>query len=333
MRVGSLAVLAAMAGLGMAARPSNVSICDYYTGVLLQQNTAENQMKLLTLVVNTAVIGNYSSINVGIAVPGILAQGQRFNGTDVNLLPYFSGGFASTNDGGSSGVSQNFLDDGGAAPLKDNKPANGMKSNQYTLLTHLYQYFGVLLGCSLQGAPAYPAYSGDASQYQVHKFMDLDSTQIGYFITQVGLSAASFGVSTDDVTLVGKTLGKVFGYRCSPPTTVVPAQGPQLQSICLDPSCPLDANATCSLYENNGVGIMPANATTAASGNAATNSSSSSSSSTTTSKSGSATASATGGASSSSASSGAKSAAAVTTARASAVFGLLALAAVVSLGL
>jgi hypothetical protein len=42
-------------------RPANVSICDYYTTALLKNNTAENQKTLLTLVVNTAVIGNCTS--------------------------------------------------------------------------------------------------------------------------------------------------------------------------------------------------------------------------------------------------------------------------------
>ena len=42
-------------------------------------------MTLLTLVVNTAVIGNYTKPNVGIKVPGILAA-ETFNGTNVNLI-------------------------------------------------------------------------------------------------------------------------------------------------------------------------------------------------------------------------------------------------------
>ena len=38
-------------------------------------------------------------------------------------------------------------------------------------MTHLYEFFGVLLGCSLQGTDekAFPAYAGETSQYQVHK--------------------------------------------------------------------------------------------------------------------------------------------------------------------
>jgi hypothetical protein len=50
-------VAAAVAGVA-AQRPTNTSICDYYTTALLKENTAENQATLLTLVVNTVVIGN-----------------------------------------------------------------------------------------------------------------------------------------------------------------------------------------------------------------------------------------------------------------------------------
>ena len=67
--------------------------------------------------------------NVGIKVPGILAP-ATVNGTYVNLAPYFTGMLASTNMGGSSGVSVNFLDGGGAAPLMMNMAANDTSSNQ-----------------------------------------------------------------------------------------------------------------------------------------------------------------------------------------------------------
>lgn len=58
------------------------------------------------------------------------------------------------------------------------------------LLTHLYQFFGSLLGCSQQGLPGFDAYDGQASMYEVHKFMDLDPNEFGYFISQVGLAAS-----------------------------------------------------------------------------------------------------------------------------------------------
>lgn len=100
-----------------------------YTTALLKENNATNQKTLVTLVVNTAIIGNYTQPNVGVTVPGILANGT-YNGTQVNLLPYFDGALLSTNMGGKSGVSQSFLDGGGAAPLMMDMPANDTTSNQ-----------------------------------------------------------------------------------------------------------------------------------------------------------------------------------------------------------
>lgn len=85
--------------------------------------------------------------------------------------------------------------------------------------------------------------------YSVHKFMDLDAYEVGYFIEQVGLSAASFGVADADVQAVGMALTKLFDYRCAPATTAIPAQGSQLQSICIADNCLLSPNATCSAYE------------------------------------------------------------------------------------
>lgn len=124
----ALAALLSVA-TAQATRPSNTSICDFYTTALLKENNATNQLTLVTLVVNTAVIGNYTQPNVGVSVPGILAPG-RVNGTSVNLAPYFDGSLASTNNGGSRGVSVNFLDGGGATPLMANMAANGTSSRQ-----------------------------------------------------------------------------------------------------------------------------------------------------------------------------------------------------------
>jgi hypothetical protein len=171
--------------------------------------------------------------NIGTVVPGILAPG-KVNGTDVNLLPYFDGSLASSNRGGSSGVAVNNLDGGGAEPLKMNMPANSKTSNQYFLLTHLYAFFGSLLGCTTYGMPGFPAYDGIASQYQVHKFMDLNHYEVAYFIQQVALAATSFGVAKDDIAAVGTALDKLFNYKCLPPATVIKEQGPQLQSICVE---------------------------------------------------------------------------------------------------
>ena len=95
---------------------------------MLKTDSEKNQELLLTLLVNTAVIGNYTQPNYNY-VPGILTP-NTYNGEKVNLLQYFDGELASTNQGGQCGVSVNFLDGGGAAPLMNNKPANCNNCNQ-----------------------------------------------------------------------------------------------------------------------------------------------------------------------------------------------------------
>lgn len=54
----SRVVLAAAVTAARAERPNDVSICDYYTKALLNENTPQNQATLLTVLVNTVVIGN-----------------------------------------------------------------------------------------------------------------------------------------------------------------------------------------------------------------------------------------------------------------------------------
>ncbi|KAF2637677.1 hypothetical protein P280DRAFT_406352 [Massarina eburnea CBS 473.64] len=251
----SFRIVALMGSLG-SVLAQNMSVCDKYTTALLKDNNSTNQYTLLTLLVNTVVIGNYTTDPAPKnAVPGILVNGT-YKGKEVNLLPYFDGTLLSSNRGGASGVSINFLDDGGAEPLKKNMPANGKNSMQYKLLTHLYQFFGKLLACSTYGTGDFPAYSGH-SMASAHMFMDLGPSEVGYFIQQVGLAATSFGVSTDDVTAVAGALDMLFGYRCSPATEVIPEQGKTLNSICQNELCPLDRTPTCAAYPNNSTVVEP----------------------------------------------------------------------------
>jgi hypothetical protein len=103
--------------------------------------------------------------------------------------------------------------------------------------------------------------------------MDLSYAEVTYFIEQVALSAMSFGVAKDDLAAVGAALMNTFGYRCEPPMTVIPAQGPQLQSICIDDTCPLSPNATCASYNATmkptaANGTMTGNSSSTASGSA-----------------------------------------------------------------
>jgi hypothetical protein len=116
------------ASVTATGRPSDVSICDYYTGAVLKDNTPANQYTLLTVIVNTVVIGNYSACAVGNGLPGILAP-ANYGGKYVNLLPYFNGCLKSTNVDGHP-ASVNFLDGGGAAPHMNNMAANSPNTAQ-----------------------------------------------------------------------------------------------------------------------------------------------------------------------------------------------------------
>ncbi|EHK41578.1 hypothetical protein TRIATDRAFT_147444 [Trichoderma atroviride IMI 206040] len=244
-------LLVLTAAAANAQRPADVSMCDYYTKTLLaKDNTPENQLLLVTLLVNTVILGNYTTPNVGIAVPGLLAPAV-VNGENVNLLPYFSGEYSTTNTGDCQGATVNFLDGGGPAPLLQNKPADDETSRQYFLVTHLYQYFGALLGCSFQGYPAFPAYAGAASMYQVHKFMELSYAQNKYFIDQHVVAAESLGFSSADSKIFSDNLYSIFAVRCGGPTSIIKAQGAQLQSTCLTDDCPVADDSECNLYPAN----------------------------------------------------------------------------------
>ena len=93
--------------------------------------------------------------------------------------------------------------------------------------------------------------------------MGLDAYQIGYFISQVGLAASSFGVSAEDVAAVADALGGAFNVKCAPATAIDPAQGPQLQSICVADSCPEAPMGDCAPYGTSAGEPLVANATLA----------------------------------------------------------------------
>lgn len=117
--------------------------------------------------------------------------------------------------------------------------------------------------------------------------MDLSAAEVGYFIEQVAMSAASFGVAASDLMVVGTALNSLFGYRCAPETVVIPSQSAQLQAICIDDTCPISPNATCSSYA---AVMKPGNATTSSKpSSTTTGSGASGSSSATATKSGSST--------------------------------------------
>ena len=230
-----------------AQRPSNVPICDFYTQALFKDNTDANQLKLLTKLVNTVVIGNYTA-GTTVPVPGILAPGQ-FNGQDVNLLGFFDGTRGpTTNVNGVATAGINFLDDGGAEPLKQDKPANTQSSRQFTLLTHLYSFFGTAIGCSkIAAGSQFSPYAGQPSMLETHKFMNLNINQLGYFTQQLGLAAKSFGVADADIQIIADLMNNVFNVRCGKPSSPFqPLSG--VQSFCLAEGCPLakDVDEQCA---------------------------------------------------------------------------------------
>jgi len=263
--IAATAALSAIMSVSAQGRPTNTSICDYYTSALLMSNTAENQYTLLKLVVNTVLLGNYTTPNMN-AVPGILAQGN-VNGTAVNLAPFFTGTSGrTTNRNGTAVAGINFLDGGGATPLLNNSlPTVG--TNQYRLATHLYQYFGYLLGCSMMGTDAFPSYQGSPSQYSVHKYMYLTHAQNTYFINQVALAAQSFGVASSDISAVGTALNGLFNVRCGPNTSVPSTASAQPQSICITNDCPLAANSSCAAYSQAAAAGVGPNSTVVNRGN------------------------------------------------------------------
>jgi hypothetical protein len=205
-------------------------ICDKYTPALFVNNTAENQLALITAVVNRAVLGNKTETVPG--VPGILAP-------EGGLLFYFTGAENTTNQDGVA-VKEDFLD--GAGDPFDPPPT----SNTGMLLAHLYQFFGSVLGCTAAG---FPAYEGDPDMFRVHKFMGITAEQNDYFINQVGLSAASFGVIAADVKAIYDYLDGTYNIRCAPPLTASNDTPTFLigtnPSICSADSCPMAMDSTC----------------------------------------------------------------------------------------
>lgn len=104
----------------------------------------------------------------------------------------------------------------------------------------------------------FDAYDGNPSMYKVHKFMNLGKPEMDYFIAQVAMAAASFGVAKDDITAVGKALGDTFNMRCSAPAEVIKGKGAQPQAICIKSGCDEAKDAKCDAYAE---AVAPGNCT------------------------------------------------------------------------
>ncbi|KAH6972749.1 hypothetical protein BKA56DRAFT_467872, partial [Ilyonectria sp. MPI-CAGE-AT-0026] len=233
-------------------RPNTTTLCDYYAEKTVGANTADNQRILMALVLHSALLGpfsNYSTVPVDGFTGALTAT--TFRDQAVDLIVYFNGATKSANTGKKTGEAINFFDAGGLGATRDLKPSNGdTNSAQHIFFTHVYSYFGTFLGCSHIGSSKLPAYAGKASMYEVHKFMDLNAAEMGFFVDQAVRGLLSIGFTDSDAQFVNNTLDTVFNHRCAPPAAVIPpTAGPQLQAICIAPDCSLSANDTCSAYD------------------------------------------------------------------------------------
>jgi hypothetical protein len=93
------------------------TFCDKYS-------FKQDQLKLITTLVNTAMMGNYTETVNNKIVKGIFGQGQKFD-----LTGFFTGTQNNVNGGKTANVngkaqSVNFLDGGGVEALKLGKASN-----------------------------------------------------------------------------------------------------------------------------------------------------------------------------------------------------------------
>ncbi|QLI73106.1 uncharacterized protein G6M90_00g104230 [Metarhizium brunneum] len=244
-----IALLTLLLGRGILAdRPNDQSICDYYASQRYGASNSTTQLRLMQGIVAYAYAGGNTLPNPATNSTGIFNPGQ-FNGYNVYLRPWFDGSKATTNLNNQA-VGVDWLDGGGTEPLiaflngstKSADIKNG--TNQYKLFTHWYYVFGKIYSCSQYKTfldssftPLTPAY--------VHRFMDLNQTEVGYFIEQLIAASKYYGFSDTDAATLSTFMNARYNIRCAPP-----ANG-ELYSICLANECPLAApDANCDVYNN-----------------------------------------------------------------------------------
>lgn len=110
-----LAAVLLLLGVSSAQRPSNATICDYYAVANFGANTTDTQLRLMESILALAFGGAGPLSNVSSNITGIFNPGS-FDGTPVDLQPWFNGSKQSTNLEDQP-VSINWLDGGGTAPL------------------------------------------------------------------------------------------------------------------------------------------------------------------------------------------------------------------------
>lgn len=81
--------------------------------------------------------------------------------------------------------------------------------------------------------------------------MSLEFAEVAYFIDQLTLAAEFYGFSEADAQALNTRMNSLYNSRCAPPITFSSQQGPQLLSLCQDPTCPLAVpNSDCEAYAN-----------------------------------------------------------------------------------
>ena len=141
--VGMFVILATLFGLSLAQRPSNASTCDYYAEVRYGANNSNTQLQLMQDIVVLSFGGSFNLGNFSTNVTGILNPGV-YDGTYVDLLPYFDGSIQSSNLNNQP-IGINWLDDGGTVPLYNY--LNGVAPSLVLLNTsnQLYAFFAFYL--------------------------------------------------------------------------------------------------------------------------------------------------------------------------------------------
>ncbi|MCJ1355978.1 MAG: hypothetical protein MMC33_005972 [Icmadophila ericetorum] len=238
-------------GLGLAQRPSNVSICDYYATSKYGTNSSDTQLQLIQSIVALAFGGSFNLSQY--SVTGILNQGT-FQTTTVDLRQFFNGSIQSSNLNNQP-VAIDWLNGGALDPLYSflsNETSDIIISdltNQGKLFANFLYSFSEMFGCTM--GPTSPSNNEVALAY-VHKFMNLNWIQIdlGYFIQELSTATTQVGFSDEDSATLATSLNSLYNVRCAPPVSTNGGP-PELLSLCQASNCPLaEPNPDCDAYVN-----------------------------------------------------------------------------------
>lgn len=250
MLLSAVVLLLASAVQPVAAnRSEDMPICDYYARNKYGENNKTTQLKLMASIVALAYAGG-NGLNASHSDnTGIFGYGS-FQEKPVRLAGYFDGTKQTANFNGNPSA-LNFLDGGGVNPLTDY--LNGSSSlipdikqgtNQYTLFTHWYVAFGRIYGCSKAEEFLDKKYRTLTPAY-VHKYMNLQKHEIGYFIHQLILASSHFGFAAQDADTLETLMNSRYNLKCKA------AENGTLTSICLNNNCPLAVDKPdCKAYDD-----------------------------------------------------------------------------------